>query len=160
MQGTWKIFRHVLQLLWLHRWYIQTILISADAGQKLRNALGKHRQGNNRAFDVGERVWFWRDARQADCAPHHARESNAPRVWSTIWGSLLLPRVAAGPCEVSLSFELGTNEYSPELLPAQTGMTVPIAPDTANSPGDEAHLTPGAEAEVPRLVSVGPSGHS
>ena len=39
-------------------------LTSADADSKLRRALSRKYQGQNRVFRLGERVWFWRDARQ------------------------------------------------------------------------------------------------
>ena len=40
-------------------------LASADADSKLRRALSrKYQLGQNRVFQLGERVWFWRDARQ------------------------------------------------------------------------------------------------
>ena len=38
-------------------------LASADADSKLRRALSRKYQGQNRVFQLGERVWFWRDAR-------------------------------------------------------------------------------------------------
>ena len=39
-------------------------LTSADADSKLRRALSRKYQGQNRVVRLGERVWFWRDARQ------------------------------------------------------------------------------------------------
>ena len=39
-------------------------LTTADADSKLRRALGRRYQGQNKEFKLGERVWFWRDARQ------------------------------------------------------------------------------------------------
>ena len=39
-------------------------LTSADADSKLRRALSRKYQGQSRVFRLGERVWFWRDARQ------------------------------------------------------------------------------------------------
>ena len=40
-------------------------LTSADADSKLRRALSRKYQGQSRIFRLGERVWFWRDARQS-----------------------------------------------------------------------------------------------
>ena len=40
-------------------------LTSADADSKLRRALSRKYQGQSRIFQLGERVWFWRDARQS-----------------------------------------------------------------------------------------------
>ena len=39
-------------------------LTTADADSKLRRALGRRYKGQNKEFMLGERVWFWRDARQ------------------------------------------------------------------------------------------------
>ena len=39
-------------------------LTTADADSKLRRALGRRYQGQNKEFHLGEKVWFWRDARQ------------------------------------------------------------------------------------------------
>ena len=39
-------------------------LTTADADSKLRRALGRRYQGQNKEHKLGERVWFWRDARQ------------------------------------------------------------------------------------------------
>ena len=41
-------------------------LTSAEADQKLRRALLRKYQGMNQDYKLGEVVWFWRDARQAD----------------------------------------------------------------------------------------------
>ena len=40
-------------------------LTSADADSKLRRALSRKYQGQSRIFRLGERFWFWRDARQS-----------------------------------------------------------------------------------------------
>ena len=50
----------------LRRTAAKTALINADADRKLRRALNRRYQGTNRVYKLGERVWFWRDARQAD----------------------------------------------------------------------------------------------
>ena len=39
-------------------------LTTADADNKLRRALGRRYQGQNKEHKLGEKVWFWRDARQ------------------------------------------------------------------------------------------------
>ena len=55
-------FEEILQ----RRTTAKNALVNADADRKLRRALGRRYQGSNRQYRVGEKVWFWRDARQAD----------------------------------------------------------------------------------------------
>ena len=44
----------------------KTALAEADADSKLRRALTRKYKGQNEEFHVGEKVWFWRDAKSAD----------------------------------------------------------------------------------------------
>ena len=44
----------------------KTALVEADADRKLRRALTRKYQGLNAEYKLGERVWFWRDAKQGD----------------------------------------------------------------------------------------------
>ena len=60
LAGNNRTFEHILE----RRTAAKVALTTADADDKLRRALGRRYQGQNREFKVGERVWFWRDARQ------------------------------------------------------------------------------------------------
>ena len=44
----------------------KTALVEADADRKLRRALTRKYQGLNADYKLGEKVWFWRDAKQGD----------------------------------------------------------------------------------------------
>ena len=58
--GTNETFENNLE----RRTAAKIALTTADADSKLRRALGRRYQGQNKEFKLGERVWFWRDARQ------------------------------------------------------------------------------------------------
>ena len=42
----------------------QKAMIEADADKRLRRALGAKYKGLNSEYNLGQQVWFWRDARQ------------------------------------------------------------------------------------------------
>ena len=44
----------------------QKAMIEADADRRLRRALGAKYRGLNAEYSLGQKVWFWRDARQPD----------------------------------------------------------------------------------------------
>ena len=44
----------------------KTALVEADADRKLRRALTRKYQGLNAEYKLGEKIWFWRDAKQGD----------------------------------------------------------------------------------------------
>ena len=52
--------------LLLKRTAAKKALIEADADSKLRRALLRQYKGTTKEFSLGQRVWFWRDARQPD----------------------------------------------------------------------------------------------